>query len=377
MHGIELCNLLDNLLSDPLLDLLSKFRSGGLMCNVDSMSQFVIADRTTTTADAAFIVAGYSVQRVSVILSPLPNLHVARHFGEKALVGPRTRESLVRRPDLRPCMKGLREGDAGYEDASVDVGKHAEHSEEIQDASTVVPRTMVATTLLNGVLGFAALIAILFCAGDIEAAEKSATGYPFKEIFCQATKSAGGATAMSCVILLLVYLATSGLIATASRMTWAFPRDNGLPGSRWLAKVEPRSALPLYSIGITVIISLLLALINIESTTAFNAIISLSVASVLASYVIPISLMLRKRFLKEPIRFGPWRLGRWGALANVVGLVYAIIGFFFSFWPGESKVTAKSMNWACLVWGFAMLFCSFWYLIRARKYYHGPVNEIE
>ncbi|KAI4123159.1 MAG: hypothetical protein LQ338_005408 [Usnochroma carphineum] len=249
-------------------------------------------------------------------------------------------------------------------------------AEEIQDASTVVPRTMVATTLLNGVLGFAALIAILFCAGDIEAAEKSATGYPFMEIFYQATKSAGGATAMSCVILLMGYLATIGLIATASRMTWAFARDNGLPGSRWLAKVEPRSALPLYSIGITVIISLLLALINIGSTTTFNAIISLSVASVLASYVIPISLMLRKRFLKEPIRFGPWRLGRWGALANVVGLVYAIIGFFFSFWPGESKVTAKSMNWACLVWGFAMLFCSFWYLIRARKYYHGPVNEI-
>ncbi|KAL8662431.1 MAG: hypothetical protein Q9202_004752 [Teloschistes flavicans] len=250
-------------------------------------------------------------------------------------------------------------------------------AEEIQDASTVVPKTMVATTILNGVLGFAALIAILFCAGDIEAAEKSPTGYPFMEIFLQATHSPGGATAMSCVILALVYLATIGLIATASRMTWAFARDNGLPGSYWLAKVEPRSALPLYSIGVTVAISLLLALINIGSSTAFNAIISLSVASVLASYMIPITLMLRKRFLKEPTRFGPWRMGRWGALANIVGLVYAIIGFFFSFWPGDSKVTPVSMNWACLVFGFAVLFSSFWYLIRARQYYHGPINELE
>lgn len=110
-------------------------------------------------------------------------------------------------------------------------------AEEIQDASTVVTRTMVATTILNGVLGFGALMAILFCAGNIEAAEKSPTGYPFIEIFYQATNSRGGATAMVCVILALVFFATIGLIATASRMTWAFARDNGLPGSRWLARV--------------------------------------------------------------------------------------------------------------------------------------------
>ena len=96
---------------------------------------------------------------------------------------------------------------------------------------------MMATTILNGVLGFAALVAILFCVGDIEAAEKSPTGYPFMEIFYAATGSAGGATAMICVILALVLAATIGLIATASRMTWAFARDGGLLGSRWLAKV--------------------------------------------------------------------------------------------------------------------------------------------
>lgn len=142
-------------------------------------------------------------------------------------------------------------------------------------------------------------------------------------------------------------------------------------------QVEPHSALPLYSIGITVLISLLLALINIGSSTAFNAIVSLSVASVLASYVVPIALILRRRLLNEPIRYGPWKMGRWGAPANVVGLVYAIVAFFFSFWPGTVKVTAVDMNWACLVWGFAMLFCAFWYLVRARKYYHGPIRDID
>lgn len=115
-------------------------------------------------------------------------------------------------------------------------------AEEISNASTVVPRTMIATTAVNGVLGFAALMAILFCAGNVENAEMSPTGYPFIEIFYQATNSAGGATAMVCVILALVSFATISLIATASRMTWAFARDNGLPGSNWLSRVYSPSS---------------------------------------------------------------------------------------------------------------------------------------
>lgn len=114
-------------------------------------------------------------------------------------------------------------------------------AEEIPNASTVVPWIMIATAILNGVLGFAALIAILFSAGNVENAEKRPTGYPFIEIFYQATNSTGGATAMVCVILALVFFATISLIATASRMTWAFARDNGLPGSNWLAKVYSTS----------------------------------------------------------------------------------------------------------------------------------------
>lgn len=43
----------------------------------------------------------------------------------------------------------------------------------IPHASTVVSRVMVATTVLNGILGFAALKAILFCAGNVEDAERA------------------------------------------------------------------------------------------------------------------------------------------------------------------------------------------------------------
>lgn len=64
----------------------------------------------------------------------------------------------------------------------------------------------------------------------------------------------------------IVIFANWGLLAGASRTTWAFARDRGLPGSDYLAYVNPRSQLPVRSIVLCVIIQLLLGLINIGST---------------------------------------------------------------------------------------------------------------
>lgn len=40
-------------------------------------------------------------------------------------------------------------------------------AEEIEDATIIIPRSMIASVLLNGSLGFAMLIAILFCLGNV------------------------------------------------------------------------------------------------------------------------------------------------------------------------------------------------------------------
>jgi amino acid transporter len=69
-------------------------------------------------------------------------------------------------------------------------------AEEIENAASVIPRSMLVTVALNGGLGFAMLIATLYCLGDLNAALNTPTGYPFIEIFYSATQSTGGATAL-------------------------------------------------------------------------------------------------------------------------------------------------------------------------------------
>lgn len=70
-------------------------------------------------------------------------------------------------------------------------------AEEIQNAPMVIPVSMGASTLLNGTLGFAMLIALLFCMPtDIESVLDSETYYPFMNIYPYAVGSTKGATAM-------------------------------------------------------------------------------------------------------------------------------------------------------------------------------------
>lgn len=71
-----------------------------------------------------------------------------------------------------------------------------EVAEEIESASIVIPRSMLASVALNGTLGFSMVLATLFCLGNAEDALASPTGFPFIEVFVNATGSKAGATAM-------------------------------------------------------------------------------------------------------------------------------------------------------------------------------------
>jgi choline transport protein len=115
-------------------------------------------------------------------------------------------------------------------------------AEEVYNASTVVPWAIVATIMVNGVLGLALLLALLFCLGDIDAALNTPTGFPFIEIFAQATNSNTAATIMTCLILFLLAASGSGGMATASRLLWSFARDNGVPFSGYISRVSLRNS---------------------------------------------------------------------------------------------------------------------------------------
>ncbi|KAK5988393.1 Choline transport-like protein [Cladobotryum mycophilum] len=269
-------------------------------------------------------------------------------------------------------------------------------SEEIHNPSVVVPRSIMMSIMINGTLGLAMNFAILFCMGDLQKALASPTGYPFMEIFYQATGSLGGTAAMTSIIIVMGGCAVVGVLASTSRLFWSFARDRGLPFWRTLSKVDERTTVPLWSIACTTVISCLLGLIAIGSEVAFNDVISLSVSCIYASYFICASLLLYRRCtsgfrMPDPssrpalanttgsqLVWGPWHVpGVFGIINNAFACIYLITMLFFSLWPSATPVTPEKMNYSVLVSGTMVIFSIVYYLIWAKKEYQGPIMEVE
>ena len=128
-------------------------------------------------------------------------------------------------------------------------------AEEIHGANLVIPWCMLATTLLNGILGFGIVLAVLFVTVDITAVLKSPTGalgFPFMQIFYDATGSRSGASVMISIVIIMDICASIAFLATSSRIVFAFGRDHGLPFWRQMSKVtlSPYPPSPFHLTGI-------------------------------------------------------------------------------------------------------------------------------
>lgn len=110
-------------------------------------------------------------------------------------------------------------------------------SEEVENASRVIPLVAMLTVGINGTLGFGILLAILFCKGNIQDALNSPTGYPFIEIFYEATRSVPGSLVMCAIVITNFCCALVGMMAATSRQLWSFSRDKGTPGWRLWSRV--------------------------------------------------------------------------------------------------------------------------------------------
>ncbi|KAK3680945.1 hypothetical protein LTR37_021018 [Vermiconidia calcicola] len=255
----------------------------------------------------------------------------------------------------------------------------AHMAEEVEDAGSVVPRAMVWSFFLNIPFTLGMVISYLFCITSLEDALSDPTYYPFIYVFRQATGSKGGTTGMTIVILLLIIMITISAMASTSRQTFAFARDNGLPFSSWLGSVHRTLHVPLNSIIFTMLFTCVISLINIGSTAAFNALLSRSTVALMATYLVSITCVLIRRVKNQYLPPARWSLGKWGLPVNVIALLYACWAFFWSFWPISNDMVAdgSNFNWACLLFVGLMGIGSVLYYTHARKVYDGPVAIVK
>lgn len=164
-------------------------------------------------------------------------------------------------------------------------------AEETRRASNVVPKAMVWSYILNGLMVFVMLITYCFTLTNLQEAFDSPTGFPFMAVYEKATGSASGSAALTSIQVVLIMFSAINYMASCSRQVWAFARDRGLPFSSWISKasgnqplsgspgadclqVDRNTNCPTRAVVVVYLFSVLICLISLGSSIAFNAITS-------------------------------------------------------------------------------------------------------
>jgi len=210
--------------------------------------------------------------------------------------------------------------------------------------------------------------------GNLNTVLNSPTGEPFIQVFYDTTQSNAGTCVLTALLIIVSFFGCVDNVAAASRQLFAFARDKGVPFHRWVAHVEPRWNIPFNAVALSWTINVLLSLINIGSTIAFDVILSLGTSAMVSTYIISVGCMTLKRLRGEPLLPAPFTLGKFGLAINAFSVLSMTLIFIMTFFPQSPDPTLAAMNWNILVFGTVVVFSIFYFLIKGRFEYDGPVE---
>lgn len=245
-------------------------------------------------------------------------------------------------------------------------------AEETRNASAVVPRAMLWSYFVNGIMNFIMLVTYCFSYKDLQNISADPSGFQFVQAFALATGSNSGGAALTCVLIVLNAFAVFNFTASTSRQIFAFARDYGLPGHVWLAKVDTRTNTPVYAIAVTLGFSVLITLISLGSSVAFSAITSVQLFALVFTYGITIGSLIWRRLRGQTLPRGSWTLGSLGLPINLIAVAYSAYLIVFIAFPVVIPVTRYTLNWSPVIFAGVVLLASVYYVVYARKKYDGP-----
>ncbi|KAJ1324346.1 choline transport protein [Microdochium nivale] len=251
-------------------------------------------------------------------------------------------------------------------------------AEELPNPSRNVPLAMVGGVTINGVLGLAFTIMLLYSTSPLDALLTTPTGFPAIQILLDVTRSRAGTIILS---LITSIIATAGAIAglsSTSRTLYAFARDKGVPFSNYFSQVSPTLHVPVQAVVVGFVLQALLGLLYLGNPTAFNAVLSLAIIGSYLTHLVPIVYMItRGRPRMRASQYGSFALSKTvGYVVNVVSVVWILVVVVFSMFPLTMPVTAENMNYSSAVLvGWGAFGACFYYLGNGKKQYQVPYYD--
>lgn len=215
-------------------------------------------------------------------------------------------------------------------------------SEEVAKPSIQIPRAMVIGIPLAVLSGLVFLLGLLFTMPDVAILLAAPGGSPVPVILTRATGSRVAGTILQACILINGAIACVGNQFVCSRTVWSFARDDALPFSKVWARVDS-SAEPRNALFISTLFQMLILLMSLGSSSAFNAFLNVGIMGVTCSYGLPIALNLFSR--RRHVLGAPWHFNTVGLICNIVSVIWVVIALvlFCMMSPDEWHCGASSL----------------------------------
>ncbi|HTZ24837.1 MAG TPA: amino acid permease [Streptosporangiaceae bacterium] len=260
-------------------------------------------------------------------------------------------------------------------------------AEETRDPRRNAPKAVLFSVIGAFIIGGVFLLGTLVAIPNMGAAVKGAFG---PAAIIEANFPTGFATLYLFVVSAAIFVCCLSILAATIRLCFGMARDNTLPFSKPLAKVSPSLHTPVW----TCIVVALISAIPFIKYAGVGIIAIAATGMIYLSYFLGNLVILRARLRGWPGRGGgtarqaPFRLGRWGVLVNIVGLVYGGAMLINFAWPriasnpspkqtgGLLSLGLGFLNGIPILWSvaiFIVLIGVIYYLAAGRSKAFAPV----
>ncbi|KAJ5086351.1 hypothetical protein NUU61_007658 [Penicillium alfredii] len=164
--------------------------------------------------------------------------------------------------------------------------------EECAHSAIKVPRAIALSVPVNGTAGLFFIIPLCVTLPAQADIINAPSGQALPYILHWVMGSAGDGLGLMFLVRVITLFCSISITVAALRSTWAVARDGALPLARFWTRVHLRLGLSVWSLALLTLIQMLLGLINLGSSSAFTAFVSVGVIALAAAYAIPISLSL-------------------------------------------------------------------------------------
>ncbi|HXA34710.1 MAG TPA: amino acid permease [Steroidobacteraceae bacterium] len=243
-------------------------------------------------------------------------------------------------------------------------------AEETPDASRQIPKAMRMTIYIGGAAALWVCLAFVLSIKDMNAAISGADKDPIVTLLRDAMGEAGF-RAVIVVVLVSFISCLLSLQAAASRLVFAYARDQMIFGSKFLSRMSPGHHVPSNALVVMGAIPAVIALSAMWLQDAIATIISFAAVGIyIAFQMIVLGALIARAKGWRPS--GPFTLGARGWLVNLLALGYGVGAIINILWPRpQTPEDPWYVVFGMLATTAGIVLLGGCYMALAKPYEHG------